>query len=112
MSYWPTGYPITAARAMARSKTSTRRWAGPHRGGARLQFLLTPTEDLTARLIVNYDASDERGNLSPYILDPATFANGTPRPITYSSRLARGYFGGYVPLIGPITSQYVDLNSA
>jgi iron complex outermembrane recepter protein len=87
-------------------------WEGPHRGGARLQFLLTPVEDLTARLIVNYDASDERGNLSPYILDPTTFANGTPRPITYSSRLARGYFGGYEPLIGPITSQYVDLNSA
>jgi iron complex outermembrane receptor protein len=87
-------------------------WEGPRRGGARLQFLLTPSDDLTARLIVNYDGSDERGNLSPYILDPTTFVNGKPRPITYSSRLARGYFGGYVPLIGPVTSQYVDLNSA
>lgn len=89
-----------------------RTWEGPQRGGARLQFLFTPLQDLTARLIVNYDASDERGNLSPYILDPTTFANGRPRTITFSSRLARGYFGGYVPLIGPITSQYVDLNSA
>jgi iron complex outermembrane recepter protein len=87
-------------------------WEGSNRGGARLQLLLTPHEDLTARLIVGYDASDERGNLSPYILDPTTFANGAPRTITYSSRLARGYFGGYTPLIGPITSQYVDLNSA
>jgi iron complex outermembrane receptor protein len=87
-------------------------WEGPRRGGARLQFLLTPMEDLTARLIINYDASDERGNLSPYILDPTTFAGGTVRTITYSSRLGRGYFGGYAPLIGPITSQYVDLNSA
>ena len=87
-------------------------WEGTRRGGARLQFLLTPLEDLTARLIVNYDASDERGNLSPYILDPTTFASGKPRTITYSSRLARGYFGGYAPFIGPITSQYVDLNSA
>jgi len=87
-------------------------WEGQDRGGGRLQFLFTPLEDLTARLIFNYDASDERGNLSPYISDPTTFANGAARTITFSSRLARAYFGGYTPLIGPITSQYVDLNSA
>jgi len=87
-------------------------WEGPDRWGTRLQLLLVQSADLTARLIANYDSSNEFGNLSPYILDPTTFANGAPRTITYSSRLARSYFGGYVPLIGPVTSQYVDLNSA
>jgi len=87
-------------------------WEGANKQGGRLQFLLTPGNDFTARLIVNYDASKEHGNLSPYILDPSTFANGAARTVTYSSRLARSYFGGYTPLIGPITRTQVDLNSA
>jgi len=87
-------------------------WEGPDRWGTRLQFLLTQSPDLTVRLIANYDASDENGNLSPYIYDPTSFASGAPRTTTYTSRLARGYFGGYEPLIGSVTSHYADLNSA
>ncbi len=87
-------------------------WEGPDRWGTRLQFFLTQSNDLTARLILNYDGSNEFGNLSPYISDPKTFANGATRTTTYSTRLARPYFDGYVPLIGGVTSQYVDLNSA
>lgn len=87
-------------------------WEGKDRWGSRVQFLLTPTADFSARLILNYDASKERGNLSPYIADPASFANGTVRPITYSSRLARGYFNNYTPIIGAASSELVDLNSA
>ena len=87
-------------------------WEGRNRWGSRIQFLLTPHPDFSARLILNYDASNEKGNLSPYISDPTTFANGAPRTITYTSRLARSYFGGYTPLIGAISSDYVDLNSA
>jgi len=87
-------------------------WEGRNRWGSRVQFLLTPNPDLSARLILNYDASNENGNLSPYISDPTTFANGSARTITYSSRLARSYFGGYTPLIGSVTRDYVDLNSA
>ncbi|MFZ6773491.1 TonB-dependent receptor [Undibacterium sp. SXout7W] len=87
-------------------------WEGRERRGTRLQFLLTPDADFSARLIAHYDASNEHGNLSPYIQDPTTFSNGAPRTITYSSRLARAYFGGYTPLIGKVTADYVDLNSA
>lgn len=87
-------------------------WEGPNRYGGRLQFLLTQGEDLNARLILQYDKSREHGNLSPYISDPTTFADGSKRTITYSSRLARSYFGGYTPLIGDITRSTTDLNSA
>ena len=87
-------------------------WEGRSRWGSRLQFLLTPNPDFSARLILNYDASNENGNLSPYVSDPTTFANGAARTITYTTRLARSYFGGYSPLIGPVTSEFVDLNSA
>src|SRR5450830_1514823 len=91
-------------------------WQGPDRQGGRFQLLFTPTDDLTARLIMNFDASEERTNLSPYISDPSTFANGTSRTanngLTYTSRLSRSYFGGYQPLIGDITRSEVDLNSA
>jgi iron complex outermembrane receptor protein len=97
-------------------------WGGPNRFGGRLQLLAKPGSDLTARLILNYDSSDEYTNVSPYVLDPTTFANGTSRigsatatsqnAATYSSRLARPYFDGYVPLIGPVTQSQIDLNSA
>ena len=87
-------------------------WEGPGRGGGRLQLLYTAAADLTARLIVDYDGLREHGNLSPYILDPAKFADGSNRPLTYSSRLARDYFGGYKPLIGDVTRSTVDLNTA
>ena len=32
--------------------------------------------------------------------DPLTLDDGSPRGTTYSTRLARGYFGGYAPIIG------------
>ena len=91
-------------------------WEGPNRAGGRLQFLFNGEYDLTARVILEYDHANEHGNLSPYILDPSTFANGAARATatasTYTSRLARPYFGGYQPLIGDVTRDTTDLNSA
>lgn len=87
-------------------------WQGPDRFGTRFQSLLTASDDLTARLIIDYSASHEHGNLSPYISDPTKFETGQPRTITYTTRLERGYFGGYQPLIGAVTEHYTDLNSA
>ncbi len=75
-------------------------------------MLLTPSDTFNARLIASFDSSGERTNLSPYIADPATFANGTARTTSYSTRLARAEFAGYTPLIGDITRDQVDLNSA
>jgi iron complex outermembrane receptor protein len=51
-------------------------------------------------LISDYAEGREYSNIKPAQVDPKTFANGTLRPITYTSRLARDYFGGYKPIIG------------
>ncbi|MDP3333267.1 MAG: TonB-dependent receptor plug domain-containing protein, partial [Methylococcaceae bacterium] len=71
-----------------------------NRYGGRLQFLLTPTDKVSFRLISDYAEGREYSNIKPAQVDPKTFANGTLRPITYTSRLARDYFGGYKPIIG------------
>lgn len=87
-------------------------WQGPRRYGARAQLLLTPSDTLNARLITSFDSSGERTNLSPYTADPTTFATGAARTITYSTRLKRAEFANYTPLIGDVTRDQVDLNSA
>jgi len=74
--------------------------------GGRLQFLLVPTSTLTFRLSLDRQQSSEMFPFSdpPLIGDPAAFPNGKSRTannaLTYSSRLARPYFGDYKPLIG------------
>ena len=83
---------------------------GRNRFGGRLQFLLTPTDDLTARVILDKLVSRETlpWGEAPLVSDPSTFANGVSRTLvagtysgtTYSSRLARSYFDGYTPYIG------------
>lgn len=60
--------------------------------GGRLQFLLTPSDDLSARLIVDKTFSNQTMSVSPLIADPTTLANGQARPITFSSRLGRDWF--------------------
>jgi iron complex outermembrane receptor protein len=75
-------------------------WYDRNRAGGRLQFLLTPTEDLSARIIVQRSRARENINMNPPVEDPATFLDGSPRPITMSSRYARDWFGGgYTPLL-------------
>ena len=77
-----------------------------NRAGFRLQFLLLPTADTAIRLSADRQRSSE---LIPYgdpplINEPATFANGASRTagsaLSFTSRLARPYFGVYQPLIG------------
>jgi iron complex outermembrane receptor protein len=70
--------------------------------GARLQFLWLPSASVTARISFERQESSELTlwGEPPLIGDPTTFPNGAVRPTTYSSRLARPYFGGYQPLIG------------
>lgn len=85
-----------------------------NRKGARFQFLLTPTADLSARIILNHQFSNEYDNgNSVLVADPANYANGESRTagggLTYSSRLDRSWFGGYTPTYG-LTNQ-VDVNA-
>lgn len=70
-------------------------WYDRNRSGARLQFLATPSNDLTARIILHYARAKENINMSPTVSDPKTYYDGTPRSTTASSRYARNWFGGY-----------------
>jgi iron complex outermembrane receptor protein len=71
--------------------------------GGRLQFLLTPSDELSARFILDRTSSTQSMSVNPNMLDPATFADGTARPTTYSSRLARDWFDVFERSGQPIT---------
>jgi iron complex outermembrane receptor protein len=60
--------------------------------GGRLQFLFTPADNLTARIIADRSKSTQTMSVNPIIEDPATFADGTVRTTTFSSRLSRNWF--------------------
>lgn len=76
------------------------RYHEKNRYGGRLQFLLTPSDNIRVKLNLDAAESDENSNTKPVIFEPATFADGSPRTTTYSSRLRRDYFGDYEPLVG------------
>ncbi|HEY8518912.1 MAG TPA: TonB-dependent receptor [Gammaproteobacteria bacterium] len=85
------------------------RWHERDRYGGRFQLLYTPSDALSVRLNVDKAATNENSNTKPFMVDPATLADGTPRTITYTSRLARPYFGGYQPIIGSWDEIDVDM---
>jgi iron complex outermembrane recepter protein len=59
-------------------------WNETNRLGGRLQFLLTPSDTLSARVILDHLRSDERTNLSFQAWDgPAEWNDGTPRTTSY-----------------------------
>ncbi|MGZ5049541.1 MAG: TonB-dependent receptor [Methylobacter sp.] len=71
--------------------------------GGRLQFLLTPNDNVSSRLIMERSTSTQSMSVNPNLDDPATFADGTVRPTTYSSRLARNWFNDLRNSGQPIT---------
>ncbi len=75
-------------------------WHERDRYGGRAQLLYTPTDNVSVRFNLDRAASNERSNTKPFMADPLTLDDGSPRGTTYSTRLARGYFGGYAPIIG------------
>ncbi|MFP5391247.1 MAG: TonB-dependent receptor, partial [Gammaproteobacteria bacterium] len=81
-------------------------WNETNRVGGRLQFLLTPSKELSARIILDQIQSTENGNKSLLVENgPATFADGPARTTTFASRLARSYFNNsdgtpYRPVFG------------
>jgi iron complex outermembrane receptor protein len=85
-----------------------------NRMGGRFQFLLTPTEDLSVRVIADTAVSTNTQNSSYSVADPTTFVDGRQRPITFSTRLARDHFNvneqTFQPVIGdPRRVQFDDI---
>lgn len=68
-------------QSMGRSKET---WRETNRLAGRAQLLWRPADTLTGRLIVDKLRSDERVNTGNTLVSngPATFADGTPRPLT------------------------------
>jgi iron complex outermembrane receptor protein len=54
-------------------------------------------------------ATDENSNTKPFMVEPLTLDDGSPRGTTYSTRLARSYFGGYQPIIGSWSELDIDM---
>ncbi|MES2012287.1 MAG: TonB-dependent receptor [Pseudomonadota bacterium] len=81
-------------------------WNETNRIGGRLQFLVTPTDNLSARVILDKTQSVENGNKSLLLSNgPANFDDGVARTTTFASRLARSYFNDgtgapYKPVFG------------
>lgn len=84
------------------------RWHERNRYGGRLQLLLTPSERLSFKLNLDYAETNENSNTKPFVVDPTTLNDGSARTTTYSTRLARAYFGGYQPIIGSLTTIDID----
>ncbi len=85
--------------------SNSETWNETNRIGGRLQFLLTPSDDVTARVILDRTQTVENGNKSLLVSDPATFSDGSARTTTFSTRLARSYFNNgdgtpYRPRLG------------
>ena len=86
------------------------RWHEFNRWGGRGQLLLTPADKFAVKLNIDAAATHENSNTKPFMVDPTTLNDGSLRTTTYSTRLARSYFGGYVPIIG--AWRRIDLNEA
>lgn len=81
-------------------------WNETNRVGGRLQFLVTPDETLSARIILDSIQSVENGNKSLLVSNgPEEFNDGVVRNPTFQSRLERDYFNNpdgtkYEPVYG------------
>jgi len=84
-------------------------WHERDRFGGRLQFLLKTREDFSVKLNLDGAFVNENSNTKPFMVDPVTLNDGSVRTTTYSTRLQRDYFGGYVPLIGSWEQIDVDM---
>ncbi len=85
-----------------------------NRMGGRFQFLVTPTEDISVRIIADTAVSTNSQNSNYSVADPATFSDGRVRPITFSTRLARDHFNvndqTFQPVLGdPRKVQFDDI---
>jgi len=75
-------------------------WHERKRYGGRVQLLLEPSSSLSVKLNLDGAFTHENSNTKPFMVDPVALNDGSVRNTTYSTRLARDYFGGYTPIIG------------
>ncbi|HEY0684645.1 MAG TPA: TonB-dependent receptor [Steroidobacter sp.] len=75
-------------------------WHERDRYGGRVQLLLKPSDVLSVKLNLDGAFTNENSNTKPFMVDPTTLNDGSVRTTTYTTRLARDYFGGYTPIIG------------
>ena len=85
---------------LANINTNGGHWHEKDRYGGRLQFLLTPSDDVSVKFNFDGAFTDENSNTKPFMVDPTTLNDESVRSTTYSTRLARDFFGGYAPIIG------------
>jgi iron complex outermembrane recepter protein len=90
--------------------TSGGHWHERDRWGGRAQLLFKPSDNFSLRLNFDSAETNENSNTKPFMVDPTTLNDGSVRTTTYSSRLARGYFGGYTPIIG--SWRTIDMDQA
>jgi iron complex outermembrane receptor protein len=97
-----------------------------NRSDQRLQLLLTPTDNFSAKLNLDYAESNERSNTKPVISVLSNYDDATNSPRvttrtgtvaqqnqgknTYVSVFQRAYFGGYTPIVGSWTQEDLNLN--
>ncbi|WP_229007232.1 TonB-dependent receptor [Methylophilus sp. Leaf408] len=80
-----------------------------NRLGGRLQFLVTPTENITAKINLDSAVANELSNTKAKIVDP--IAN---QRLSHTGRLSRAWFdgGNYRPIIGKDNIDKVEINAA
>jgi iron complex outermembrane receptor protein len=97
-----------------------------NRSGGRVQALLTPNENFSAKFNFDYAQTNERSNTKPVIKVLANYddAANSPRVTsptgdiaaqnkaknTYTSLFNRAYFGGYQPIVGSWDTEDLNLN--
>jgi iron complex outermembrane receptor protein len=85
------------------------RWHERDRYGGRFQLLYTPSDVLSVKFNFDTASTNENSNTKPFMVDPVTLDDGSLRTISYTTRLARPYFGSYVPIIGSWDEIDVDM---
>ena len=72
-------------------------------------MLLKSQDNLSLKLNLDGAFTNENSNTKPFMVDPLTLNDGSVRTTTYTTRLARDYFGGYKPIIGSWDSIELDM---
>ncbi len=75
-------------------------WHERNRWGGKGQLLFTPSDTFSVKVTVDAAETNENSNTKPFMIDPSALNDGSVRGTTYTTRLARDYFGGYQPIIG------------
>lgn len=86
------------------------RWHERNRWGGRVQMLFKPADNFSLKINADSAETNENSNTKPFTIDPRTLDDGSVRGTTYTTRLARSYFGGYTPIIGSLTT--IDMDQA